>query len=292
MASASKRRADSLDAADPLGEQDASGPIIAISDREFAQVRTLAFELAGISIGASKKTLVVGRLGRRLLHHRLRSFADYLSLLKKDKSGTERQIALDLLTTNETYFFREPKHFDFLRREVLPRASFAQEFRVWSAAASSGEEAYSVAMLLAATRPSTPWNVLGTDVSSRVLETARRATYDLSRAQHIPKEYLRRFCLQGHGPQAGKLKMARSVRERVRFEHANLNEPLANFGRFDVILLRNVLIYFDAPTKQRVIRHLLPALKPGGYFIIGHCDALAGVEHSLVPVIPSIYRVA
>ena len=245
--------------------------------------------LAGISIAPSKKALIIGRWSRRLSHHGLSTFNEYLSLLSQD-SGAELQIALDLLTTNETSFFREPKHFDFLRKDVLPAVVRGNRFRVWSAASSSGEEAYSVAMLLAAELQDSPWDVLGTDISSRVLTTARAGLYDLSRAEQIPRDYLQRFCLKGQGPHSGKFVIERSIRERVQFSRANLNETLPDFGKFDVILLRNVLIYFDAPTKERVINHLLPALKPKGYFIIGHCDALAGVTHSLTACSASVYR--
>ncbi len=266
------------------------GEFAQITDAEFAQVRTLAMQLAGISIAPSKKALIVGRWSRRLAHHGLSRFQQYLELLADGTAGDERQIALDLLTTNETNFFREPKHFDFLRTQVLVAAKPASRIRVWSAACSSGEEPYSVAMLLAAEFRGAQWEVLGTDISSRVLETARAGLYDLARGNPIPHDYLQRFCLKGNGAHAGQFLIQRSLRERVQFARANLNEPLADFGKFDVILLRNVLIYFDAPTKERVLKHLVPALKPGGYFIIGHCDTLAGVTHSLSSCSSSVYR--
>jgi chemotaxis protein methyltransferase CheR len=260
-----------------------------ITDAEFGKVRDWAMRSAGISISATKKALVVSRWGRRLAHHGLANFESYLKLLSS-ADGDEPQIALDLLTTNETYFFREPKHFDFLRATVLPAVKPGSRFRIWSAACSSGEEAYSIAMLLAAERPSCPWDVLGTDISSRVLATARAGLYDLTRAEQIPQDYLRRFCLNGVGPHAGKLLIERALRERIQFSRANLNEPMANFGQFDVIMLRNVMIYFDTKTKERVLRHLLPSLKIGGYFIIGHCDSLAGVGHSLTTCSTSVFR--
>lgn len=263
-----------------------------ITDEEFTRVRELALRLAGISIAASKKSLIIGRWGRRLAHHALTNFDDYLDLLAGSAGREELQIALDLLTTNETSFFREPKHFEFLRKEVLPMARRDGQFRVWSAACSSGEEPYSVAMLLAAELGMSSWDVLGTDISSRVLETARLGLYELGRAEQISAEYLRRFCLKGNGPQVGKFLIEKAVRERVKFARANLNEPLADFGQFDVILLRNVMIYFNTPTKQRVIKHLIPSLKPGGYFITGHCDTLAGVTHGLTTCSASVHRKA
>ena len=263
---------------------------VGITDAEFRRVCDLALRLAGISIAPSKKGLIIGRWSRRLAHHGLASFGDYLDLLSERDSQVELQIALDRLTTIETSFFREPKHFDFLRTQVLPGAQRGAPFRVWSAACSSGEEPYSVAMLLAAELAMGNWEVLGTDISGRVLETAREGLYDLGRAQQISPDYLRRFCLKGKGPQDGRFLIERSLRERVKFAHANLNEPLADFGRFDVIMLRNVMIYFNTETKRRVMSHLLPSLKPGGYFITGHCDTLAGVAHGLSTCSVSIYR--
>jgi len=285
-----RKRAEAESGAGDVGRGVVSTQPVDITDAEFARVRALAMRLAGISIAASKKALVVGRWGRRLAYHGLATFDDYLALLSEKGAAEELQIALDLLTTNETNFFREPKHFEFLKKEVLPQAKRGASFRVWSAACSSGEEPYSIAMLLAAELQNSPWEVLGTDISTRVLKTARIGLYELSRGEPIPRDYLQRFCLRGTGPHAGQFMIDRTVRERVQFSQANLNEPMPDFGKFDVILLRNVMIYFDAPTKERVIKHLVPALKPGGYFIIGHCDALAGVSHSLTACSASVYR--
>jgi chemotaxis protein methyltransferase CheR len=263
-----------------------------ISDVEFARVRAFAMEMAGISLGASKKSLVVSRWGKRLAHHGLSSYAEYLKLLAGSGSGEEGQIALDLLTTNETYFFREPKHFDFLRDQVLPAAQSDTPFRVWSAACSSGEEPYSIAMLLGAEFNHSNWEVLGTDISSRVLKKARTGVYDMTRTQGIPPDYLRRFCLKGTGPYADTLLIDRPLRARIRFDRVNLNDTLPQLGQFDVIFLRNVMIYFDTDTKAKVVSRLLPRLKPGGYFLIGHCDTLYGLTHNLEPLGISIYRKA
>jgi chemotaxis protein methyltransferase CheR len=199
-------------------------------------------------------------------------------------------MSLDLLTTNETYFFREPKHFEFLRKQVLPAAKSGVPFRVWSAACSSGEEPYSIAMQLAAELKHPDWNVVGTDISSRVLDRARTGLYGMSRIQGIPPDYLRRFCLKGTGPYADNLRIDRPLRERVRFGRVNLNETLPKLGQFDVIFLRNVMIYFDADTKAKVVNRLIPCLKPGGFFLIGHCETLQGVPHNLEPFGIAIFR--
>jgi chemotaxis protein methyltransferase CheR len=263
---------------------------IRISDAEFAKVRAFALDMAGISLSPAKKTLVVSRWSKRLAHHGLSSFGEYLKLLQDGRSGDELQISLDLLTTNETYFFREPKHFDFMRDRVLPGSKAGGPFRVWSAACSSGEEPYSIAMQLAAELSHSNWEVLGTDISMRVLQRARMGLYDTTRIEGIPPDYLRRFCLKGIGPYANKLLIDQALRQRLRFERVNLTETLPNFGQFDVIFLRNVMIYFDLDTKAKVVGRLLPYLKPGGYFLIGHCDTLHGIDHDLEPLGIAIYR--
>jgi chemotaxis protein methyltransferase CheR len=213
-----------------------------------------------------------------------------MRLINAPDGIAERQISIDLLTTNETYFFREPKHFDFLRDAVLPHANPRDRFRVWSAACSSGEEPYSIAMLLADRLAHKDWEIVGTDLSSRVLDDARKGLYDAVRTQGIPAEYLRRFCLKGTGPYADKILVDRPLRERLQFRQVNLTETLPSLGLFDVIFLRNVMIYFDTPTKADVLARLLPCLKRGGYFLIGHSDTLSGVSHELETVKTAIFR--
>jgi len=155
---------------------------IAITDHEFGQFQRFIFEAAGISLAPAKKALVCGRLGRRLQHHALGSYRDYLDLLRSRAGAAEVQTAIDLLTTNETYFFREPRHFDVLRRQAAQRTVRTQPFRVWSAACSSGEEVYSIAMVLDDSLGAAPWDVLGSDISERVLQRAACAASARSRA--------------------------------------------------------------------------------------------------------------
>jgi chemotaxis protein methyltransferase CheR len=261
-----------------------------ITDAELAQFQRFIFDEAGITMSAAKKALVMGRLGKRLAAHGLESFGEYFLLLTSGQHPAEVQMAVDLLTTNETYFFREIKHFEFLRTQALAARSRSQSYRVWSAASSSGEEAYSIAMVLADCIESTPWEVLGTDISTRVLEGAARALYTMERARHVPAAYLRRFCLKGSGAYADQLLIDRSLRARVNFRHMNLNVALPDVGQFDIIFLRNVMIYFSTETKREVVARVISALKPGGYFCIGHSESLNDVSQALTVVAPSIYR--
>ncbi|MFA7087240.1 MAG: protein-glutamate O-methyltransferase CheR [Aliarcobacter sp.] len=264
--------------------------VTTISDQEFLQFQRLLRELAGISLAPVKKALVCGRLGRRLKHYRMGSYGEYFRYLTSAEGRGELQTAIDLLTTNETYFFREPRHFEFLRDQVLPARRPGTPFRVWSAACSSGEEPYSIAMVLADRLGGAPWEVLGSDLSTRVLEKARSGQYPMERARTIPEDYLKRFCLKGIGTQAGTFLIDRTLRNRVRFQQINLNASLPRLGEFDVIFLRNVMIYFDIATKRQVVGRLLPFLKPGGYFLVGHSESLNGITEELAVMSPSIYR--
>ena len=258
-----------------------------ITDTELTQFRSFIFEAAGITMSEQKKALVEGRLGKRLALHGLESYGQYFNLLTSGLHPDEVQVAVDLLTTNETYFFREIKHFEFLREQALAARNRAQPFRVWSAASSSGEEAYSIAMVLADCMESTPWEVLGTDISTQVLQGAARALYTMERARHIPPDYLRRFCLKGSGEHQGRLLIERKLRSRVLFRYLNLNVALPNLGQFDVIFLRNVMIYFSDDTKREVVARVLSTMKPGAHFYVGHSESISDAVQALAP---SIYR--
>jgi chemotaxis protein methyltransferase CheR len=220
---------------------------------------------------------------------RLKSYGEYFRLLVSGEAPQEAQIAVDLLTTNETYFFREPKHFQFLR-QYLSGSSGSSAVRIWSAAGSTGQEAYSIAMLLEDCLPGQPWEVLASDISTRVLDRARTGLYPMERLNHFPPGYLQRFCLKGKDQHAGTLLVERRLRSRVRFLQVNLNAALPHLGMFDVIFLRNVLIYFNMATKRKVVARVLKALKPGGFFLIGHSESLIEVDESLELLAPAIYR--
>jgi chemotaxis protein methyltransferase CheR len=261
-----------------------------ITDGEFTQFQRFIYEAAGITMAASKKALVCGRLAKRLQHCGVNSYGEYFRLLASGKSPAETQTAVDLLTTNETYFFREQKHFDLLRQLALAAAKSPQTFRVWSAASSSGEEAYSIAMVLADCLGARSWEVVGTDISTRVIERARTGHYPMTRTEHLPPDYLKRFCLKGSGAQQDTLLIQRSLRERVHFLQGNLNAKLPQIGEFDVIFLRNVMIYFNAETKREVVARAVTLLKRGGHFLVGHSETLNEINESVRPVAPSIYR--
>ncbi|MFZ5544041.1 MAG: CheR family methyltransferase [Pseudomonadota bacterium] len=244
--------------------------------------------VAGIGLSPAKKALVCSRLARRLQQHGLASFRDYLQLI--DQHAEERQTAIDLLTTNETHFFREPRHFDFVRERVLPQREPGRSLRAWSAACSSGQEVYSLAMVLADALGPTGWEVLGSDLSLRVLRQACSAQYDLRLAQEIPPALLRAHCLRGTGDKAGTFAIDPALARQVRFAQINLNEPLPELGEFDLIFLRNVMIYFPEPVKRQVVGRLVARLRPGGWIFVGHSESLNGLADGLQMQAPSVYR--
>lgn len=264
---------------------------ITITDQEFGQFSQWLYHLAGISLSPAKKALVSGRLAKRLQHHHLDSYGDYFKLLMSGEQPRELQVAVDLLTTHETYFFREPKHFDFLRDKLSPkREPGSQTFRVWSAACSSGEEPYSIAMVLCDHLGDAPWEVVASDISMSVLEKARDGHYSMERISGISREHLSRYCMRGVGAQEGTLLVERKLRERVQFHQVNLSTTLPALGQFDVIFLRNVMIYFDLETKRQVVARLISLLRTGGHFLVGHSESLNGINEELLSVSPSIYR--
>lgn len=263
---------------------------IELSEPEFALFQALMLQVAGIQLGDGKRALVSSRLAGRLRTRGLSSYRDYFALISNGSDAAERQTAVDLLTTNETHFFREQKHFDFLRERLLQLPRSAAPFRVWSAACSSGEEPYSIAMLLAECLPGRAWEILASDLSSRMLVQARQGHYPLSRARQIPERYLKRHCLRGLGPEDGTLLIDDELRRRVEFRAVNLKDPLPEVGIFDVIFLRNVMFYFDSDTKVSVLARLTERLRPQGYLLIGHSEALTGTHRQLRQLMPAIYQ--
>jgi chemotaxis protein methyltransferase CheR len=263
---------------------------VVLQEKEFAQFRDLIYRIAGINMSPAKKPLVTSRLAKRLRHYGLSSYGGYFQMITADSGKTELQVAVDLLTTNETHFFREPKHFEFLSQHILPERKPGKPLRIWSAACSSGEEPYSIAMLLDEKLGTAPWEIVASDLSTRVLDKARSGLYPIDRMLEIPRHYLSNYCLKGTGSQEGTLLIERKLRERVQFMQHNLIEEPPKLGEFDVIFLRNVMIYFDQDTKRQVVSHLLSRLRPGGYFLIGHSETLNGVSDDVRLVKPAVYR--
>ncbi|WP_304918478.1 protein-glutamate O-methyltransferase CheR [Methylophaga sp.] len=275
---------------EPLQSRPAITNVLVLKDSEFNKIRDLIYDIAGISLAPVKKTLVSSRLSKHLRETSHHSFSDYFNFITSKGNESQLQYAVDLLTTNETYFFREIKHFDFLQKQILPSREHGRTFRVWSAACSTGEEPYSVAMLLDDLLGQSDWQVLATDISNRVLEKAKTGIYPMTRIKDLPERLLRAYCLKGVGKYDNSMMVTEQLRKKVQFQYLNLNKSLPqNIGLFDVIFLRNVMIYFDLDTKRQVVERMLPHLRPDGFFIVGHSETLGGVCDSLKAIAPSIY---
>lgn len=263
-----------------------------LSDTTFRRITDLMYSAIGLSFTDSKKPLIASRLAPRIQRLGLGGFEDYLQIIAAPDDGGEFQVAVDLLTTNETYFFREPAHYELLERELTH--SKPTQLRVWSAASSFGDEAYSTAMLLSDLqqqgRIGADWTVLGTDISDRVLRSAIEAIYPEDRLRNVTPERLRRHCLRGDGASAGLVQIHPKLRERVKFGQLNLCQPVEDIGPFDVVFLRNVLIYFDPPTKRDVVDRVLTQLRPGGLFFIGTAEGRVPCDTPLQTLAPGAFR--
>lgn len=256
---------------------------------EFAWIKHFLHARTGIVLRQGKESMVMGRLAQRLRHHGLTTYGEYFQRIQDPNHQDEQNLVVDLLTTNETYFFREPQHFRFLRDAVRAYGNGPRPFRVWSAASSSGEEAYSAAMVLADCLPSGTWEVIGTDISSRVLERARRGLYPITAAEKIPQPLLQKYCLKGSAEYEGYLLVEPRLRKKVSFVKANLTTPLPDIGKFDIIFLRNIMIYFGNDTKQLLIERMERMLCPHGHLLIGHSETLHGITANLTMRLPSVY---
>ena len=270
-----------------------------ITDKEFSLFQTLIHQVAGIYLCPVKKALLVGRLNKRLRELGLKSFSEYYRLVQE--GGEEELIRLlDSVSTNETQFFRQPRQFRFIEEQIIPQWSaraashlMPRRIRAWSTACSTGQEPYSIAMvLLSHLPPSSGWTieVLATDLSTRVLKQARKAIWPIEKAQEIPHHYLKSYMLKGTGNQEGMMKAGPEIRSIIQFERMNLNDEVYPVtGLFDLIFCRNVLIYFDIKSKTPVINRLIAHLAPGGYLFLGQVETLYGLTDRVQSIIPTVY---
>lgn len=266
----------------------------------FGKFQKLIYNESGIWLGPHKQALLTSRLARRLRLLGLSTMSEYFRLASQPDQQHERSVMLDCITTNETHFFREPRHFDYLAHEVIPRWKMEAEtgkrirhLNLWCAGCSSGEEPYSLAMLLLKHLPAEAgWfpQILASDISTRVLEKARGALFPIEKAQQIPKDYLQAYMLKGTKESSGTMKVSPELQKLVRFARINLfadSYPIR--GTFDLIFCRNVLIYFDDRSKEKVVGGLVRHLSPSGLLFVGHSEHLHGISRELRLVTPAIY---
>ncbi len=266
------------------------------SDAEACEyIITLIYERCRIKLHEGKEALIRARLGKRMRHFGFNSLASYCDYLRNQAGDEEFTRVVDALTTNYTNFLREEEHFHFLVETALPAvlSPGQKKIRIWSAASSSGEEPYTIAFYLAerfSPAQGWDWRITASDISTKVLEKARLGVYAADRVASIPAEWLRKYFQRGTGRWDGHYRVKSCLSERITFRQINLIEPCSHPEPFHVIFCRNVMIYFDRQTQERLVRQLCQFLAPGGYLLIGHSESLNGLDVPLRCLRPSIYQ--
>lgn len=262
------------------------------TDVDFAFIREIVYRLSRISLGPQKKPMVLSRIAKRIRALGLKDVREYCDLLRKPSGQAELSSLIDVISTNHTYFFRETSHFDYLTREILRRQSGIRKetFRVWSSACSSGEEPYSVAMILAEQsriNRNFKWQMEATDISSIVLKKAKCAEYPMSAVTRVPKVLQDRYLYSSGGESVA---VREDLKRHIRYSRINLLDIPAGFpDRFDLILCRNVMIYFDRNTREELVNSMTDRLADDGTLFVGHSESLGGLKHRLSMVKPAIY---
>jgi len=266
-----------------------------LTPADFHKISRLAHEHFGLSLPSGKEGLVAARLGKAIRDGGYPSFGDYYRYVREDQTGEALIQLIDSLTTNFTSFLREPAHFEFLTQTAVNEFGDRPSLRIWSAACSSGEEPYSIAMSLRHISASSQcawtgnFRIVATDISTRVLHKAEQGIYETERFKGIPESWWRSYLLQGKGRYEGWHKLKPAVRASIDFERLNLIQPFPNRS-FHFIFCRNVLMYFEKSTQQDIVQRLGRCLEPGGYLFVGHSETLNRIDHSLQYVRPAVYR--
>lgn len=268
---------------------------VAMSASDFSRLSTYIYNNCGIKLPPSKKTMLEGRLHKRLRALHITSFKEYCEyLFSVEGQKLEVYHMIDVVTTNKTDFFREAVHFDFLSNKVLPNAEKDQLFRVWSAACSTGEEPYTIAMVLneyVEKKAGFHYSIFGTDISGRALEVAATAVYAEDKVAPVPLVLKRKYLLKSKDVHNKTVRIVPELRSKVSFERLNfIDGDFSTIPSFNVIFCRNVLIYFDRATQEKVIRKLCTKLEPGGILFLGHSESIANMDLPLIQIQPTTFR--
>jgi len=269
-----------------------------LSTRDFARLSLFIYDTCGIKMPEVKKTMLEARLQKRVRLLGMSGFTDYCDYLFTAKGQQEELVQmLDLVTTNKTDFFREPDHFVQLTQNVLPdwwQRHPGTTLSIWSAGCSSGEEPYTLAMVLsefALKNPGFDFRILATDISTRVLEKAKNAIYAEALVEPVPLEFKKKYLLRSKDRASGMVRIVPELREKVRFRRLNfMDEDFGMREQLDVIFCRNVIIYFDRPTQEKLLQRFHRQMKTGAHIFMGHSETLSGLDVPLVSVYPTVYR--
>jgi chemotaxis protein methyltransferase CheR len=268
-----------------------------MSEKEFDRLSSFIYTNYGIKMPREKKIMLQCRLQKRLRELGIGTFSEYIDHVFGKEGYEEIILMMNQVSTNKTDFFREPNHFDFLvnvvLRDMVNRSSFSKHLRIWSAGCSSGEEAYTIAMVLESfleRNEAFTYNLYCTDISTRVLQAAVDAVYKEERAACIPLEYKRKYLLKSKDPLKKTVRIIPEIRSKATFAQLNLMDDYYDTpDKFDIIFCRNVLIYFDKATQEKVICKLSTKLKTGGYFFLGHSESIIGMNVPLRQIKPTVF---
>ncbi|MBF0177341.1 MAG: chemotaxis protein CheR [Magnetococcales bacterium] len=285
-----------------MNAYDAPSRNVGLSDKDFKRLSDFIYQQAGILMPMSKKTMLTARIQKRLRTLHMGSFEEYVELvLDPHHKGEELIHFIDAVTTNKTDFFRESNHFEYLKGTVLPElvqtvgAGLQRRLMVWSAACSTGEEPYTLAMVIkefgVATGKNFNANILATDLSTKVLKKAAMGIYEMEKVAPVPMHLKKKYMLKNKNPQKPMVKMGEELRSMIRFQQLNFMDADYRLrDRIDVIFCRNAIIYFDRPTTEAIVNKFCRHLIPGGYLFVGHSETLNNLKVPLVQVAPTIYQ--
>jgi len=274
----------------PSGSPTGIDEVRPLEREEFEQIRRLAYETFGLDLRDGKQDLVTARLRRLVLSRGCHSYQEYYQRILADPTQTELSAMIDALATNHTSFLREAEHFRYLRETVVPQLAGRGRVDVWSAACATGEEVWSLVFLLDEAMPGRMVRVTGTDISNRALAQARLARYPAERVSGLPREWRERYLEREKGDPQDWYRVAGPYRVRAEFARLNLMDRFTWPRPFPIVFCRNVMIYFDKPTQERVVAKLAAAVEPGGYLFVGHAESLTGLRHRLEYQRPAVYR--
>ena len=266
-----------------------------LTDQLFNKFSSLVYRNTGIFLKPEKKELLNARLGKRLRHCQISSFEEYFKYVQNDSSGEELIQLIDSVSTNFTSFFREIAHFEYLESHVLSEFSKggSGQFKLWSAACSSGEEPYTIAMVLSEymeKHQDFKFSINATDISTKVLNLASNGVYQADRTNTIPQPLLRKYFQKGKGRSEGMVKVKNNIRQTITFKKFNLMDAHPYRGELDVVFCRNVMIYFNRETQETLVKKFYDCLKPGGHLFIGHSESLTSIKHQFKQVATTAYR--
>ena len=265
---------------------------VKLKEEHFRKISEIVYRSSGINLKKGKEALVRARLAKRLRARGIFNVQEYLDYIESDEGSQEQALFIDVMTTNKTSFFREVEHFYYLRDQVLPTLK-GHRLRLWSAACSSGEEPYTLAIWLREHMPDIDTRdvlILATDISRRMLDKARQAVYPAQTLESLPSEQFKKYFIKLNSQSAESYRVVESIRKMVRLAWLNLLEPWPMKGPFNVIFCRNVMIYFDRPTQQQLIHRFYELLEPGGYLFVGHSEGLSSINHDFRYMRPATYR--